>query len=79
VELQIPAGYTVSHLPAQIVVNEPEFSFNINYKLAGDNIIYTKELRIPEGIINKSAFPRWNKAMKQLATAYEDQIVLKTK
>src|SRR5688572_24730305 len=79
VELQIPAGYKVSHLPAQIVVNEPEFSFNINYKLAGNNIIYTKELRIPEGIINKSAFPRWNKAIKQLATAYEDQIVLKTK
>lgn len=79
VELQIPSGYKVAHLPEQIVVNEPEFSFNITYKLAGNNILYTKEVKIPEGIINKSAFPRWNKAMKQLAQAYEDQIVLKTK
>ena len=79
VELQIPKGFMVSHLPEQIAVIEPEFSFNINYKLAGENIIYTKELKIPEGIINKSAFPRWNQAIKQLAEAYENQIVLKAK
>jgi transglutaminase-like putative cysteine protease len=79
VELQIPKGFTVAHLPEQIVVSEPEFSFNIQYKLAGNNIVYTKELRIPEGIINKSAFPRWNKAVKKLAQAYENQITLKSK
>ncbi|WP_276372664.1 transglutaminase domain-containing protein [Chryseolinea sp. H1M3-3] len=79
VELQIPTGFTVAHLPEQITVSEPEFSFNIQYKLAGNNIIYTKELKIPEGIINKNAFPRWNKAVKQLATAYENQIILKSK
>lgn len=79
VELQIPKGFTVAHLPEQIVVSEPEFSFNIQYKLAGNNIVYTKELRIPEGIINKSAFPRWNKAVKKLAQAYENQIILKSK
>jgi transglutaminase-like putative cysteine protease len=79
VELQIPTGFTVAHLPEQIIVSEPEFSFNIQYKLAGNNIIYTKELKIPEGIINKNAFPRWNKAVKQLATAYENQIILKSK
>ncbi len=79
VELQIPTGFTVAHLPEQITVSEPEFSFNIQYKLSGNNIIYTKELKIPEGIINKNAFPRWNKAMKQLATAYENQIILKSK
>ena len=79
VELQIPKGYTVAHLPEQITVSEPEFSFNIRYKLAGNNIIYTKELKIPEGIINKNAFPRWNKAVKQLGEAYENQIILKSK
>jgi hypothetical protein len=79
VELQIPKGYTVAHLPEQITVNEPEFSFNIHYKVAGNNIVYTKELKIPEGIINKDAFPRWNKAVKRLGEAYENQIVLKSK
>jgi hypothetical protein len=78
VELQIPKGFTVTHLPEQIEIAEPEFSFNIQYKLSGDNIIYTKELKIPEGIINKSAFPRWNKAVKELEQAYENQIILKS-
>lgn len=78
VELQIPKGFTVAHLPEQIEIAEPEFSFNIQYKLSGDNIIYTKELKIPEGIINKSAFPRWNKAVKELEQAYENQIILKS-
>ena len=79
VELQIPKGFTVTHLPGKIAISEPEFSFNINYKLTGNNIIYTKELKIPEGIIDKNAFSRWNKAVKQLAKAYENQIILKSK
>jgi hypothetical protein len=78
VELEIPKGYKVTHLPERIEIKEPEFSFNIQYKLLGSSIIYTKELRIPEGIINKSAFPRWNKAVKELEKAYENQIVLKS-
>jgi transglutaminase-like putative cysteine protease len=78
VELEIPKGYKVTHLPERIEIKEPEFSFNIQYKLSGSSIIYTKELRIPEGIINKSAFPRWNKAVKELEKAYENQIVLKS-
>jgi hypothetical protein len=79
VELLIPKGFMVAHLPEKISISEPEFSFNINYKQAGNNIIYTKELKIPEGIIDKNAFSRWNKAVKQLAKAYENQIILKSK
>jgi hypothetical protein len=79
VELQIPKGFTVAHLPEKVEVTEPQFSFNINYKLAGDKIIYTKELKIPEGIIDRKSFPKWNEAIKQLGMAYENQIILKAK
>jgi hypothetical protein len=39
--------------------------------------VYTKELIIPEGVIKKQSFLRWNDAVKKLAQAYENQIVLK--
>ncbi len=78
IELSIPKGFTVAHLPEKTEVREAEFSFSINYTLSEGKIIYTKELKIPEGIINRKSFPRWNDAIKLLVKAYENQIILKT-
>ena len=77
IELIIPQGYTVSHLPEKIDVSDPEFSFALQYTQSGNKIIYTKELSIPDGVIKKKSFSRWNDAVKKLAQAYENQIVLK--
>ncbi|MBL0744386.1 transglutaminase domain-containing protein [Chryseolinea lacunae] len=77
VELSVPAGYSVSSLPGNVAINDPEFSFNIQYATQGNKIVYTKELSVPEGVIRKASFGRWNAAVKQLAKAYENQIVLK--
>jgi hypothetical protein len=77
IELNIPEGYTVSNLPENINISDPEFSFIINYKQEGNKIIYTKELNIPQGIVRKNSFPQWNDAIKKLNKAYEDQIILK--
>lgn len=77
VELSLPSGYSVSSLPGNVAINDPEFSFNIQYATQGDKIVYTKELSVPEGVIHKTSFGRWNAAVKQLAKAYENQIVLK--
>jgi len=79
IELDIPQGFIVSHLPEKVEVREPEFSFSILYTLVNNKIIYTKELKVPEGIITRSAFPRWNEAIKKLEKAYENQIILKAK
>ena len=77
IELTIPQGFSVAHLPEKTEVRDSEFSFSITYILSEGKIIYTKELRIPEGIINKKSFARWNDAIKQLEKAYENQIILK--
>lgn len=77
IELIIPPGYKLSHLPEKVSVSDPEFSFAMQYTQAGNKIIYTKELNIPDGIIRKQSFTRWNDAVKKLAEAYESQIVLK--
>lgn len=77
IELAIPAGYSVSNLPANVNISNTEFLFNISYKQVGNKILYTKELSIPSGIIKKTSFPEWNDAVKKLKKAYEDQIILK--
>jgi len=77
IELSIPDGFSVSHLPEMVSISDSEFSFSMNYKQTGDKIIYTKELVIPDGIIKKKSFAQWNAAVKQLAQGYENQIVLK--
>jgi transglutaminase-like putative cysteine protease len=79
IELEIPDGYNVSYLPEKLSISDPEFSFHIQYTLQGNRILYTKELKITDGIIRKKSFTRWNAAIKQLAEAYESQIVLKKK
>ncbi|MBV4359429.1 transglutaminase-like domain-containing protein [Pinibacter aurantiacus] len=77
VTLAVPQGYKVATLPDNINIKEPEFSFNVQYKQEGDKVIYTKELNIPEGVIQKKNFSKWNNAVKELIKSYDNQIVLK--
>jgi hypothetical protein len=77
VELSVPQGYAVTSLPKNVTINDPEFSFNIQYSKTNDKVVYTKEVIVPEGIIKKKSFDRWNAAIRQLVEAYDSQIILK--
>ena len=77
VEIEIPAGYTISHLPEKFTLQDSDFSFTINYVKEANKVIYTKELHIPSGIITKQAFSRWNEGVKKLSKAYENQLTFK--
>lgn len=77
ITLTVPKGYSVSHLPENTSITDPGFSFSIQYKIIGNTVIYTKEIRIPEGVITKKSFESWNVAVNQLKKAYENQLVLK--
>ncbi|MCW3085061.1 MAG: hypothetical protein JWP12_2427 [Bacteroidetes bacterium] len=77
IELETPAGYTVSELPENVDVTEKDFSFKISYTQTGNKIIYNKEISIDKGIIQRSNFAQWNLAIKKLSKAYESQITLK--
>jgi hypothetical protein len=77
ITLTLPKGYSVAHLPENTTINNPGFSFSIQYKVTGDKVVYTKEISIPEGVIPKKSFESWNAAVNQLKKAYENQLVLK--
>lgn len=77
VELEIPEGYVLGQLPENLDIHESNFSFKCNYSMNGNKITYSKELSVDSGIIDKADFVKWNSAVKKLAKAYENQIILK--
>lgn len=76
IQLQIPAGYQVKHLPKNLSQIHPEFQVVVNFKSAGNKIIYTKELSVENGTIKKNSFHAWNAAINALKKVYNDQIIL---
>jgi len=78
-ELAIPTGYKVGELPAGINIEEPAYSFKINYKAVGEKLIYHKELTIKDTRLRKSAFQKWNADIAQLKKCYNEQVTLTKK
>ena len=72
----VPQGFKIDYLPTPIHVKSENYIFNLEYKLEGDRVIYTKEIIIPNAVIRKAEFKSWNKVVKDLRKFYNDQIVL---
>jgi len=78
-ELAIPAGYTVTSLPSNVEIKNPNYEFSIFYSQEDGKIIYKKNLTIKNIRISKSMFQQWNKDVQKLKTSYNEQIVLTSK
>ncbi len=74
--LAVPEGYVVQQLPQKLEETHPDFSMEINYRLEGQQLIYTKILTSNHAVIRAKDFPRWNESIKRLSSAYQEQIVL---
>lgn len=75
-ELTIPEGYTVTQMPKALHINEPAYSFKIDYKKEGQKILYRKEITIRETRLKKASFGQWNTDIQQLKKNYNEQITL---
>jgi transglutaminase-like putative cysteine protease len=79
-KFKVPAGYKVTHLPKGMIRVHEDFTFNINFKQAGNEVIYSNEITVTDGIIRKDNFSIWNGYILELKDIYNDQIVItKTK
>ncbi len=74
--LNIPAGYTVKHIPDNLDINTPGYSFTIKTTQTAGKIIYHKEIKVMNEIILKKDFPAWNASVKLLKNIYDDQVIL---
>lgn len=76
IELAIPPGYQLKHMPVNVNKTYPGFTVNVNFLQTGNKIVYKKEIAIPDGIVRKKDFRIWNATIKELKNAYDDQIIL---
>ncbi|MDO1449482.1 DUF3857 domain-containing protein [Rhodocytophaga aerolata] len=76
VELIIPDGFTIKHLPANVSLEGKDYGFTISYRLQGNKISMNKQLYIKTIMLKKEAFPQWNAMVAQLCKAYQDVLIL---
>lgn len=75
-KLKLPTGYKVTHLPPSLKKAHKEFTFDISFKQVGNEIHYSNEVTIADGLVRKANFQTWNEIIQQLKDVYSDQIVI---
>ena len=76
--LEIPENYRVSHLPADLSVENDLISVQIRYKIDQGRVIATQEIKNKTLMIYPSQFDTWNNPMKAVLPQYKESIVLET-
>ncbi len=72
----LPVGYKITSLPKGMSKKYPDFSFEVSYKLSGNQVFYSNEITVNQGIVKKNDFGVWNDCIKELKDTYNDQLVL---
>jgi hypothetical protein len=75
-ELNIPASYKVSTIPAPLKIQHPNAEIKVDYKVIANKLIYKKSIIFKNVFIKQKDIPAWNDMMNKLAEKYKDQIVL---
>lgn len=78
VELTIPAGYRITHLPADFKTTVPQGTLSCSFARRGTNkVVFTQRMQISNKRIARNDIPRWNEAVSQWTDACNDQLILK--
>jgi hypothetical protein len=75
-KLKLPTGYKVTHLPAGMSKKHSDFAIEVSFKQVGNEVVYTNEITVNQGLIRKQHFSEWNNYIKELKEVYNDQLVL---
>ncbi|RTQ49311.1 DUF3857 domain-containing protein [Hymenobacter gummosus] len=78
-EFEIPAGYDLSHLPANVQADDPVAGFRISYRREGNKVVQDKEVYVNYLLLEPGQFAAYNKVVDQLSEAYRDALILKRK
>ena len=76
IEFNIPDGYKLQTLPANLIIKEEDFEFKLTYEQTGNKILYTKSFIIPGAKVKKKNFEKWNASIIKLNKFYQEQITL---
>ena len=76
INLKIPEGYIVKHIPSNIDKSHNDFFIKISFVQKEDQIFYSKEIGFNNAMVQKKDFKLWNSYVKELRKIYNDQIII---
>jgi len=79
IQLNLPADYTVTALPPDLLVKNNDYEFTATIKKLPAKIVYTKTIIIKNPRLSKAKFEQWNNDIEKLKAFYNEQIVLTKK
>lgn len=79
VQLAIPGDKDIVSVPQDISFQDKDFSFSINYKKDGQNLLLDKTITINHLVLKKEKFADWNAMIDKLSKAYSEVVIIKDK
>ncbi len=79
VELEIPSGYVVSHIPSAVSFHSEIVDFDVKYEQSGSKITMRLDIALKFLILQPSQFAEWNKFVAQKKKAISETLELKRK
>lgn len=76
ISLELPAGYTVSHLPKNIAITSKNYDLSVDFSVQNNTVHCKKLFKIRNAKIETSDLEEWNNFIAQLNAVYNDQIIL---
>jgi hypothetical protein len=78
-ELEIPANFSVKHLPKNYSVDNNYLKATIVYEIINNKIRLNLKLKQTKLLLDKSDFDSWNETIKELKNNYSETIILSEK
>jgi hypothetical protein len=72
----LPSGYKITSMPKGMSKKYSDFSFEVSFKLKGNEVFYSNEITVNQGIVRKNDFLLWNECIKELKETYSDPLVI---
>lgn len=77
--LNIPAGYTITSLPKDLVIKNDFIDIELKFTQQPGKLIYTKKMVLKDIKLPKKKFEDWNNDILKLQSTYNEQVVLTAK
>lgn len=79
VEIKIPLGYQVKHLPESQELKMGDFAFKLDFDIKNNKVVYTKKIVFENTMIKAEQFEQWNEMIAKLQGTYDDYVILNKK
>ncbi len=76
VRFTLPEGLNPEYIPEPIMIQNDWMDIEVRYHLKDATLIYQKDIKIMDTILDKDQFGDWNDAIRKLTNFYDDQVIL---